>query len=135
MGLFFDKQQMQILDSILPLAAKQEIMASRLPQLNTDRIFLKKGEVCSYIDKAILNVKVKKKIVQHAGHSSPGLFKGTRVNTGFSKSNEYIETKQQKGILYITNKRVIFQASENAFDKQHRYLSSIEQYSNAVVLQ
>lgn len=135
MGLFFDKQQTQIVDSIFPLVAKQEIMASRLPQLNTDRIFLKKGEVCSYIDKAILNVKIKKKIVRHVGHSSPGLFKGTRINTGFSKPNEYIETKQQKGILFITNKRVIFQASENAFDKQHRYLSSIEPYSNAVVLQ
>lgn len=70
MGLFFDKQQTQIEDSILPLAAKQEIMESRLPQLNTDWIFLKKGEVCSYIDKAILNVKIKKKVVQHMGHSS-----------------------------------------------------------------
>ena len=45
-------------------------MESRLPQLNTDWIFLKKGEVCSYIDKAILNVKIKKKVVQHMGHSS-----------------------------------------------------------------
>mgnify|MGYP000677679305 CR=1 FL=1 len=33
------------------------------------------------------------------------------------------------------NKRVIFQATQNAFDKQHRYLTSIEPYSNAVVLQ
>lgn len=54
---------------------------------------------------------------------------------GVSKPREYIETKQQKGILYITNKRIIFQASENAFDKQHRYLSSIEPYSNAIILQ
>lgn len=126
---------MQITDSILPIAAKQEIMGNRLPQLNTNRIFLKNGEVCSYVDKAILNIKVKKKIYKHVGHSSPGLFKGTRINAGFSKPNEYTEIKQQKGILYITNKRVIFQASDNAFDKQHRYLSSIEPYSNAVVLQ
>jgi len=135
MGLFFHKQQMQIADSILPVAAKQEIMASRLPQLITDRLFLKNGEVCSYIDKAILNVKVKKRITQHVGHSGPGLFKGTRVHTGFSKPNEYVEIKQQKGILFITNKRVVFKASENAFEKHHRYLSSIEPYSNAVILQ
>ena len=135
MGLFFHKQQMQIADSILPLAAKQEILASRLPQLNTDRLFLKNGEVCSYIDKAILNVKVKKRITKHVGHSAPGLFKGTRIHTGFSKPNEYVETKQQKGILFITNRRVVFKASENAFEKQHRYLSSIEPYSNAVILQ
>ena len=135
MGLFGPKQQMQITDSILPLAAKNEIMASRLPQLNTDKIFLKKGEVCSYIDKAILNIHVKKKMSQHIGHTSPGLFKGTRIGTGITKPIEYEETKQQKGILYITNKRVIFQAPQNAFDKQHRYLTSIEPYSNAVVPQ
>lgn len=135
MGLFGPKQQMQISDSILPIAAKNEIMASRLPQLNTDKVFLKKGEVCSYIDKAILNIHVKKRVTRHIGHSSPGLFKGTRITTGRSKPVEYEETKQQKGILYITNKRVIFQAPQNAFDKQHKYLTSIEPYSNAVVLQ
>ncbi len=135
MGLFGPKQQMQIMNSILPEAAKNEIMAGRLPQIQTDNIFLKKGEWCSYIDKAILNVHVKKRMNQHIGHSSPGFFKGTRIATGISKPIEYEEIKQQKGILYITNKRVIFQASENAFDKQHRYLSSIAPYNNAVVLQ
>lgn len=135
MGLFGPKQQMQITNSILPIAAKHEILESRLPQLNTDKVFLKKGEVCSYIDKAILNIHVKKKMSQHIGHSSPGLFKGTRIGTGITRPIEYEEIKQQKGILYITNKRVIFQATQNAFDKQHRYLTSIEPYSNAVVLQ
>lgn len=135
MGLFGPKQQTQITDSILPLAAKNEIMASRLPQLNTDKIFKKKGEYCAYIDKAILNLHVKKRMSQHIGHTSPGLFKGTRIGTGITKPIEYEEIKQQKGILYITNKRVIFQAPQNAFDKQHKYLTSIEPYSNAVVLQ
>ena len=135
MGLFGPKQQMQITDSILPLAAKNEIISGRLPQLNTDKVFLKKDECCSYIDKAILNIHKNKKISQHIGHSSPGLFKGTRIGTGITKPIEYEEIKQQKGILYITNQRVIFQASQNAFDKQHRYLTAIEPYSNAVVLQ
>lgn len=135
MGLFGPKQQMQITDSILPPAAKNEIIANRLPQLNTNKVFLKKGEICSYIDKAILNIHLKKKMSRHIGHTSPGLFKGTRIGAGITKPIEYEEIKQQKGILYITNKRVIFQAPQNAFDKQHRYLTSIEPYSNAVVLQ
>lgn len=135
MGLFGPKQQMEIVESILPEVAKNEIMASRLPQLNTPNIFLKNGEVCSYIDKAILNIHVKKRMSRHVGHSAPGLFKGTRFHTGISKPIEYEELKQQKGILYITNKRVIFQAPENAFDKQHRYLSSVAPFSNAIVLQ
>lgn len=135
MGLFGPKQQMQITDSILPVSAKNEIMASRLPQLNTDKVFLKKGETCAYIDKAILNVHVKKRINRHTGHSGPGIFKGTRYHVGASKPYEYEEIKQQKGILYITNKRVIFQAAQNAFDKSHTSLSSIEPFDNAVVLQ
>lgn len=135
MGLFGPKQQTQIANSILPTAAKNEILSSRLPQLNTDRIFLKKGEYCHYIDKAILNLHVKKRVTKHIGHSAPGLFKGTRINSGMSKPIEYEEVKQQKGILYITNMRVIFKAPQNAFDKLHKYLSSIEPYSNAVVLQ
>ena len=93
MGLFSPRQQMQIVDSILPLAAKREIMANRLPQLNTDKIFLKKGEVCSYIDKAILNIHVRKRISSHVGHSVPGLFKGTRFQTGVTKPIEYEEVK------------------------------------------
>lgn len=135
MSLFEPKQQMRISESILPIAARNEILAGRLPQLNTDKVFLKQGEFCSYIDKAILNIHIKKRVTQHIGSSAPGLFKGTRINAGMSKPIEYEETKQQKGILYITNKRVIFQAPQNAFDKQHRYLSTIEPYSNAVVLQ
>lgn len=135
MGLLRQKMQTQINGSILPVVVKNEIMAGRLSQLNTDKVFLKKDEICSYIDKAILNIHVKKRISQHIGHTSPGLFRGTRIGTGITKPIEYEEIKQQKGVLYITNKRIIFQASQNAFDKQHRYLTSIEPYSNAVVLQ
>jgi len=134
MGLF-SVQQMDIKDSILPIAARNEIIDGRLPQLNTDKIFLQKGEICSYVDKAILNIKVKKRMTQHSGVSAPGLFKGHRIHTGTTKPIEYEEVKQQKGILYITNKRVIFQAPENAFEKLHRYLSAIVPYSNAVILQ
>lgn len=136
MGLFGPKQQMQIMESILPVVAKNEIVLNnRLPQINTEKIFLRQGEVCVYIDKAILNIHVKKRMTRRVGHSFPGLFKGTRINTGISKPIEYEEVEQQKGILYITNKRVVFQAPRNAFDKAHRLLTSIEPYSNAVILQ
>ncbi len=135
MGLFGPKIQMDIAESILPVAAKNEIMASRLPQLNTDKIFMKKGEYCVYIDKAIQNIHEKKRMNRHVGHTAPGLFKGTRFGVGVSKPIEYEETRQQKGILYITNKRVIFQAPKDAFDKPHSSLSSIEPYNNAVILQ
>lgn len=135
MGLFFNRIQEDINDSILPVAAKQEIMSSRLPRLNTSKVFLKKGEYCVYIDKAILNVEEKKKLYKHIGGSAPGLFKGTRINSGRGWTKDYFEMKQYKGILYITNRRTIFQANEKGFEKNHTSLSAIDPYSNAVVLQ
>ena len=40
----FGKNQIPTIVSILPAAAKQEIRSGRLPILNTDSLFLKKGE-------------------------------------------------------------------------------------------
>lgn len=135
MGIFSKKQQLEISDSIFPPAAKQEIMAGRLPQINTDRLFLKPGEVCSYADKAILDIYEKKRVSQHIGRTTRGLFKDSRIGTGITRPIEYEEVKQQKGILYITNKRTIFQAQQHGFDKRHSSLSAIEPYNNAVILQ
>lgn len=55
MGLldfFFGTNTVPTVNSILPDLAKQEILSGRLPRLNTDNLFLKKGEYCCYIDKA-----------------------------------------------------------------------------------
>ncbi len=76
-----------------------------------------------------------KKIYQHKGGSAPGLFKGTRITWGSGHPVEYTETQQIRGILYITNKRVILQAKTEGFDKQHRYLTAIKPYQNAIELQ
>ncbi len=128
-----------IVTSILPDAAKQEILNDRLPQLNTDKIFLRKGERIHYIDKAIrLTEKVHKKVRTHnRGVSMPGIFKGDRVHFGEGTRDvdEQIETIQTRGILYITNQRVIFQAQNNTFDKKYQLLSTVEPYSNAIELQ
>lgn len=110
--------------SILPAAAKNEIRAGRLPILNTDSLFLKKGEKIHYIDKAInLEIKIVKQY-RHVGHSTPGLLKGNRWNVGVAKPIEHSELVQHRGILYITNQRIIFQSSEKGFDKTYRYLVS-----------
>lgn len=136
MGLFdILTMQQEIKESILPDVAKQQLLMGVLPQFNTNSIFLKTNEKCVFIDKAILNEHIIKKVYRHTGGSSPGLLKGHRINYGTGRSREYEELKQHKGILYITNKRVIFQGQKKCFDKQHRYISSIESYANAVILQ
>lgn len=136
LDMFFGQQQTYpTVNSILPDIAKKEIENGRLPRLTTDNIFLKNGEYCCYIDKALLLVEKKTKTYRHVGASGPGLFKGTRMSFGQGVPIEHTETLEFKGILYITNKRVILQCKENGFDKLHRYLTAIKPYSNGVELQ
>ncbi|MCD8336517.1 MAG: hypothetical protein LUD18_04430 [Lachnospiraceae bacterium] len=138
MGLLdalFGKNKIPPVSSILPDAAKQEILAGRLPRLNTDTIFLKRGEYCCYIDKAILLIDKTKKIYRHAGNSSPGLFKNDRFSYGVGDSKEYIETQQYKAILYITNQRIILNCKDHGFDKPYKLLSAMKPYANGLELQ
>ena len=137
MGLldFFFGNNTPTVTSILPVAARQEILCDRLQRLNTDSIFLKRGEYCVYIDKAILMVDKIKRVHKHHGTSTPGLFEGNRHNWGTGYTKEYTETQQFKAILYITNQRVILQCKDHGFDKQYRYLSAIKPYSNGIELQ
>ena len=141
LDLFNSQEQSTLptVTTILPPQAVAEIQQGRLPQLNTNTIFLKKGELCHYIDKAILiKEKVVKSFVRKGGsYSMPGLFKGTniKINRGRMDPDEKIITEQFRGILYVTNKRIIFQANQNGFEKAHTSLTSILPYSNAVDLQ
>lgn len=129
------KNQIPTVLTILPDAAKQEIMAGRLPILNTDKLFLKKGEKIHYIDKAV-NLEIKTvKQYRHVGHSGPGILKGNRYNVGVAKPYEYEEYVQHRGILYVTNQRIVFQASEWGYDKTYKYLTAVQPYANACELQ
>ena len=125
--------------SILPQVAKDEILAGRLPQINADKLFLTRGEVCHYADQALLIQEIKKRYVQTTsrGRSTPGLLRGNRwhSNSSVSSVEEEIKTIDHKGILYVTNKRIIFTSKEFGFDKRFTYLSSYKAYSNAIELQ
>lgn len=134
-ALFGNRNQIPEVTSILPAAAKQEIIAGRLPILNTDKLFLKQGEKIHFIDKAVNMEEKTVKQYQHVGHSSPGLFKGTRWSNGMGRTIEHKELVQHRGILYITNQRIVFQAKEWGFDKTYRYLTAITPYSNACEMQ
>lgn len=134
-AIFGTQNQIPTVTTILPDAARQEIVAGRLPILNTDKLFLKRGEKIHFIDKAInLEQKVVKEYV-HTGHSTPGLLKGNRWSIGRGKTIEHTKMIQHRGILYITNQRIVFQATEWGFDKTYRYLTAITPYSNACEMQ
>lgn len=86
MGLLdiFRTPQTPIVQTILPDIARQEILSGRLPILRTNKIFLKSGEICHYIDKAIFEEKITRKryVRRNNGYSMPGLFRGTRIIMG-----------------------------------------------------
>lgn len=133
--LFGNANQIPTVTTILPIAAKNEIMLGRLPILNADNIFLKKGEKIHFIDKAVNLEEKTIKEYRHIGHNMPGLFKGTRLSIGQGKAVERTELVQHRGILYITDQRVIFQAKDGGFDKTYKYLTTMTPYTNACELQ
>ena len=137
--LFKPQPTTPIVTTILPDVARQEIMRGRLPILNTNKILLKDGEQCNYIDKAIYEKKtVKKRYVRrNNGYSVPGLFKGTRINMGGGHTDviDNVSYDTIRGILYITNKRIIFVGDQTGFDKKISDLIALTPYSNCVELQ
>lgn len=139
LDLFKKQPTTPIVTSILPDVAKQEIMYGRLPILNTNKIFLKAGEACHYIEKAIYEKeKVRKRYVRrNTGYSVPGFFKGTRVHMGggYTDVVDNVQYDTFRGILYVTNKRIIFVGEQGSFDEKIVDLIAISPYSNCVELQ
>ena len=120
-ALFGNRNQIPTVTTILPDAARQEIIAGRLPILNTDKLFLKRGEKIHFIDKAINMEQKTVKEFRHVGGSAQGLFEGTRWSSGRGRTVEH--------------QRIVFQATEWGFDKTYRYLTAITPYSNACEMQ
>lgn len=138
---FFDlfKPQPPMITPILPDAARQEILHGRLPILRSDKIFLKNGENCHYIDKAIYEKRtVRKRYVRHTrNYSTPGLFKGTRHTFGGGHTDQVdnVEYSTHKGILYITNRRLIFVGAQEGFDKRISDIIAVQPYTNCIEIQ
>ncbi|WP_294411282.1 hypothetical protein [uncultured Ruminococcus sp.] len=139
LDIFSQQSQVPTVNSILPDVAKQEIMNGRLPILNNDKIFMRSGEHCHFIDKAIYEKKkVNKRYVRRGnGYSMPGIFKGTRIHMrgGHTDVVDNIQYETIRGVLYITNQRIIFVAESDGFDKKISDLIALTPYSNCVELQ
>lgn len=124
--------------SIMPAGAIDQINRGILPTINTDNIMLKKGEECHFAERCIL---VSEKVTKHyEGHHNGYSFKLTKhvtYRTGKSRGTpvEDVSQERTKGLVYITDKRVIFVADKNAFDKNLSSLTSCVPYSNALQLQ
>ena len=122
------------LTSILPHQAVLKIEAGVLPCISADKILLSKGENCHYVEVAAI-VTEKKHIESKRDGASFRVFKGCYYHTGESKSEPVFETEYTKGILFFTDKRVVFHASKNGFEQKIEKLSAITPYADAITLQ
>jgi len=124
--------------AIMPAGAIDQINRGILPVMNTDKIILNKGESCHFVERAILiTEKVSKHYEGRSNGYSVKLTKHVTYRTGRSKGVpvEDVTQEKTKGLIYVTNKRIIFVADKNAFDKKYSTLTSCVPYSNAVKLQ
>ena len=139
LDLFNSQPSTPIVPGALPDAAKQQILRGQLPTLEPSNLFLKQGETCHYADRAIYEKRTisKRRVRKNRGYSMPGLFKGTRVHFGGGES-EYVEDEKFstiKGVLYITNKRIIFVADRDGFDRKTDDLVAVTPYANCIEFQ
>lgn len=138
--LFGNRTRTPSVPSILPAIAVNEIMAGRLPQINVNTLFLKRGETCHYADNALWIKETKKRKTTRSGGGSsyPGIFiRGSRWYHGGSTSisEDITESQEIKGVLYITNQRIVFTSQRGGFDKNFRDLSAVQPYANCIELQ
>lgn len=123
---------------IMPDGAIAQINSGILPIMNTDKIILTKGEECHFAERAILiTEKVSKRYEGRTNGYSIKLSKHVtyRVGKNKGKSVEEITQEKTKGLVYVTNKRIIFLSDKNAFEKKYLALTACMPYSNAVKLQ
>lgn len=66
-----------------------------------------------------------------------GPFKGTRINLGNGRTDvvDNVQYETIRGILYITNKRIIFVGGFSGFDKRISDLIALTPYANCVEFQ
>lgn len=126
-------------DSVLPVSAKSEILSHKLPSILNTNLFLKNGEVCHYYDNAIYEKATthKKYVKNSSGISMPGIFTRNRIRfaEGAVNVKEEVTYKTYNGVLYITNKRIIFVDDQEGFTCNVSDITAATPYSNCIELQ
>lgn len=105
------------LRSVYPTAALQKLRSGILPILQTDSLLLTRGENCHFADVAILVTNKKIYNRKHIG-ASFRICKGVTWHTGGGNTTPESIPDYTKGLLYITNRRVLFVAQQNGFEKK-----------------
>ena len=122
------------LTSIYPDLAMQKVYAGILPVIQPNKLVLKQGETCHFVEMAAIITE--KTVYDHKRHgASYRIFKGFTYHMGEGKSTPIKEPEYTRGILFFTNQRVVFAASKNGFEMQIKKITAITAYPNGIELQ
>lgn len=122
------------LRSIYPPSAAMKIRQGILPEIQSDKLLLAKNEKCRYVESGAIITEQKTYRSRHNGGSFR-VWKGFTYHRGESKSVPEYEREYTKGILFFTDKRIVFVAGKNGFEQKLSKLTSVTEYSNAIELQ
>lgn len=137
--LFSNNNQIsEKIPAIMPPGAINQIKQGIIPNMRTNKIILTQGETCHFAERAILiTEKTKKRMEGRSKGMSIRVCKGITYRIG--KHNgiplEEVTIERNKGLIYVTNKRIIFISDKNAFDKKYKYLSACIPYEDGIKLQ
>ena len=126
-------------NSIMSKEIIDKINAGELTNINVDSLNLGKDEYCYYVDRG-QTYKEKTITTGYTGKSAGMSFrvmKGVSYRTGGSGSKAIRETQRTtyNGILYITNKRVIYSSIDESFDKPIEKITSVLNIGNGLLIQ
>lgn len=126
------------LQSLVPQRISNEIMAGNLPKFNPLTVLLEKNETCHFMDRAALAVKQRE--CSYFNYRSGNSYKVTKNWTmhstrGNTKPIEQEWYEFKEGIVFVTNKRIIFVDPEYGFEKKIKNLTAVIPYIDAMVLQ
>lgn len=122
------------LTSIFPPAAAQRIRAGKLPTIQVDKLILEGGEVCRFVDVAAM-MTIKKRYRTSRAGGSYRITKGFTFHLGNSETTSTSEPEYTKGLLYITDYRIVFVSNRNGFDQKLKKLTAVTPYSDALSFQ
>lgn len=135
----FEKDYNQSIKSIMPKEAIRQIKEGKIPRINISNLILKEDEFCCYVD----NAQTYRDKTITTGYTRKGagvsvrVTKGLSYHTGDGGGQAVRETERTTyfGLLYLTNKRVIFSSQKDSFDKDINKLTSVTETKNGLVIQ
>ena len=126
-------------DSLMSDVSIQTINNGKIPNIQETNLNLSNDEICCYMDRAYT---YDDKIVT-TGYNKKNngvsfrIAKGVSYHTGESnaKAIREIQRSTYSGILYLTNKRVIYTSQNKSFDKHIDKITAIHETKEGLLIQ